>query len=96
MGWTLWLIRSRGAPGPPEEGGSLQEVPFELPVWLGWRDDSDAAELFFASIHGEILLLLLVLLLLVLLLLVLLLVLLLLVLLLLGASHLLLLRFWWW
>lgn len=43
---------AEGARGPTEEGGPLQDVPLELPVWLGWRDDSDAAELFFASIHG--------------------------------------------
>lgn len=43
---------SEGPRGATDESGGLQDVPVQLPVWLGWRDESDSAELFFASIHA--------------------------------------------
>ncbi|KAL8445244.1 hypothetical protein Emed_005802 [Eimeria media] len=44
-----------GAPpgGPsPGAGNDLSDAPVQLPVWMGWRDETDSAELFFASIHA--------------------------------------------
>ena len=45
---------SEGSRGPTDESGGLQDVPMQLPVWLGWRDENDSEELFFASIHGQL------------------------------------------
>ncbi|KAL8447161.1 hypothetical protein Emag_004427 [Eimeria magna] len=45
-------------PGGPSPGtandlsAALQDAPVQLPVWMGWRDETDSSELFFASIHA--------------------------------------------
>ncbi|OEH78302.1 putative histone deactylase [Cyclospora cayetanensis] len=51
----LWTVRSFDITplGSAEDGGgSLHDFPVQLPMWLGWRDESDQDELFFASIHA--------------------------------------------
>lgn len=43
---------SDGPRSAVDESAALQDVPLQLPMWMGWRDETDSSELFFASIHG--------------------------------------------
>lgn len=50
---TLYHPHGNESLGGTGGGGCMNvSLPVDMPQWMGWRDERDAEELFFASIHG--------------------------------------------
>lgn len=54
-GGSAWEVGSSWEVEDSRGSGECEapERVLQVPLWMGWRDESDAEDIFFASIHGE-------------------------------------------